>query len=195
MRLERVEDLLLTTCEEKRTLEVNLGDTVAQMARDCLRIEALEVNPPVLFAMKQRSEGDFPRDLLLSRPRPWSGSSVFRNNKGGCSMIFVTVVSVGVLIARMVLRRRPRKMPGVSCRIRQRLALVLLVKVHRRRSRRLVPVQSSQFPASSLFQFLHLFVLSFPSLHLHLGFPCPSISVPSGAGVEQPLVQWVGTVW
>jgi hypothetical protein len=30
-----------------------MGDAVAQMAQDCLRIEALEVNPPVLFAMKQ----------------------------------------------------------------------------------------------------------------------------------------------
>jgi hypothetical protein len=35
-----------TTRDEKRTLEVNLGDAVAQMAQDCLRIEALEVNHP-----------------------------------------------------------------------------------------------------------------------------------------------------
>jgi hypothetical protein len=74
--LERVEDLLSTTREEKRTLEVNMGDAIAQMAQDRLRIQALEVNPPVLFAMKQRSEDDSPRDLLSSRLRPWSGSSV-----------------------------------------------------------------------------------------------------------------------
>jgi hypothetical protein len=172
-----------------------MGDAVAQMAQDCLRIKALEVNPPVLFAMKQRSEGDFPRDLLSSRPRLWSGSSVSRNNRGGCLMTFATAVSVGVLIAHMVPHRRPRKTPGVSCRIRQCLVLVLRVKVHRRRSHHLVPVQLFQSQASSLFQFHHLFVLSFPSLRLHLRFPCPFISVPLGAGVKQPSVQWVGTAW
>jgi hypothetical protein len=38
-------------------------------------------------------------------------------------------------------------------------------------------------------------ILSFPSLRLHLGFPCPFISVPLGAGVGRPSVQWVGTAW
>jgi hypothetical protein len=41
--LERVKDLLLSTRDEKRMLEVNLGDAVAQMAQDHLRIQALEV--------------------------------------------------------------------------------------------------------------------------------------------------------
>jgi hypothetical protein len=157
---------------------------VARMAQDRLRIEVLEVNPPVLFAIKQRSEGDLPRDWLSSRPRLWSSSSVSRNNRGGRSMTFVTVVLVGVLIAHMVLCRQPRKTPGVSCRIRPRLALVLLIRVHRHHSRRPVPVQSSQSQASSLFQYHHLFALSFPSLHLHLRFLCPFTNVPSGAGVE-----------
>jgi hypothetical protein len=133
----------LSPVRRRGRLEVNMGDAIAQMAQDRLRIQALEVNPPVLFAIKQRSEGNSPRDLLSSRPRLWSGSSVSRNNKGGRSMTFVMAVSVGMLIALMVPRRRPRKTPGVSCRIRQRLALVLLVRVHRRRSRRLVPIQSS----------------------------------------------------
>jgi hypothetical protein len=172
-----------------------MGDVVAQMAQDRLRIQALKVNPPVLFAMKQRSEDDSPRDLLSNRPRLWNGSSVSRNNKGGLSTIFVKAVSVGVLTARMVPRRRPKKMPGVSCHIRQRLALVLLVKVYRCRSRRPVPVQSFMFQVSSLFQFHHLSILLFPLLHLHLGFLCPSISVPSRAGVEPPSAQWVGIAW
>jgi hypothetical protein len=33
-------------------LEVNMGDAVAQMAQDRLRIQALEVDPLVLFTMK-----------------------------------------------------------------------------------------------------------------------------------------------
>jgi hypothetical protein len=172
-----------------------MGDAIAQMAQDRLRIQALEVDPLVLFAMKQRSEDDPSRDLLSSRPRPWSGSSVSRNNRGGRSMTFAMVVSVGMLPVLTVLRRRRRKTPGVSCRIRQRLALVLLVEVHRRRSRRPVPVQLSMFQVSSLYQFQHLSALSFPSLRHHLGFPCPSISVPLVAGVGRPLVQWVGTAW
>jgi hypothetical protein len=122
-----------------------------------LRIEALEVSYPRFFPMKGGSEGNFPRDLLLSKLRLWSGSSISRNNKGGRSMIFAMAVSVGVLTAHMVPHCRPRKMPGVSCRIRQRLTLDLRVRVHRHHSRRLVLVQSSQSQASSLFQFHHLF--------------------------------------
>jgi hypothetical protein len=132
---------------------VNLGDAVAQMAQDHLRIEAVEVSYP----MKGGSEGNFPRDLLLSKPRLWSGSSVSRNNRGGRSMTFAMVVSVGTLPAPMVLLHRPRKMPGVSCHIRLHLTLGPRVRVHHRHSHPLVPVQSSQFQASSLFQFLHLF--------------------------------------
>jgi hypothetical protein len=113
--LERVKERLQTTHDEKRTLEVNLGDAVAQMAQDRLRIEALEVSYPRFFLMKGGSEGNFPRNLLLNKPRLWSGSSVFRNNKGGRSMTFMTAVSVGVLLAHMVPCRRPRKTPGVSC--------------------------------------------------------------------------------
>jgi uncharacterized membrane protein (UPF0136 family) len=172
-----------------------MGDAIAQMAQDRLRIQALEVDPLRLFAMKQRSEDDPSRDLLLNRPRPWSGSSVSRNNRGGRLTTFAMVVSVGMLPVLTVLRRRQRKTPGVSCRIRQRLVLVLLAKVHRRRSRRPVPVQLSVFQVSSLYQFQHPFAPSFPSLRHHLGFPCPSTSVPLVAGVGRPLVQWVGTAW
>jgi hypothetical protein len=168
-----------------------MGDAIAQMAQDRLRIQALKVDPLRLFAMKQRSEDDPSRDLLLNRPRPWSGSSVSRNNRGGRLMTFEMVVLVGMLPALTVLRRRRRKMPGVSCHIRQRLALVPLVKVHRRRSRRPVPVQLSMFQVFSQ----HPFALSFPSLHLHLGFPCLSISVPLVVEVGRPLVHWVGTAW
>jgi uncharacterized membrane protein (UPF0136 family) len=172
-----------------------MGDAIAQMAQDRLRIQALEVNPPVLFAMKQRSEDDSSRDLSSNRLRPWSGSSVSRNNRGGRLMTFAMVVSVGMLPVLTVLCHRRRKTPGVSCRIRQRLVLVLLVKVHRHRSRRPVPVQLSVFQVSSLYQFQHPFAPLFPSLHHHLGFPCPSINVPLVAGVGRPSVQWVGTAW
>jgi uncharacterized membrane protein (UPF0136 family) len=172
-----------------------MGDAIAQMAQDRLRIQALEVDPLRLFAIKQRSEDDPSRDLLLNRPRPWSGSSVSRNNRGGRLTTFAMVVSVGMLPALMVPRRRQRKTPGVNCRIRQRLALVLLAKVHRCRSRRPVPVPLSIFQVSSLYQFQHPSVLSFPSLRLHLGFPCPSTSVPLVAGVGRLLAQWVGTAW
>jgi hypothetical protein len=103
-------------------------------------------------------------------------------------MTFAMVVSVGMLPVLMVLRRRRRKTPGVSCRIRQRLALVLLAKVHRRRSRHPVPVPLSIFQVSSLYQFQHPFALSFPLLHHLLGFPCPSINVPLVVGVGRPSV-------
>jgi hypothetical protein len=149
----------LTTRDEKRMLEVNLGDAVAQMAQDRLRIEALEVNHPHFFPMKGRSEGGFSRDLLLSKLRLWSGSSISRNNRGGRSMTFAMAVSVGMLPAHMVPRRQPMKTPGVSCRIRRCLALGLRIKVLHLHSCPQVLVLSSQFQVFSLFQFHHLFVI------------------------------------
>jgi hypothetical protein len=40
--LERVEDCLQSTRDKKRTLEVNLGDAVAQMVEDHLWVQALQ---------------------------------------------------------------------------------------------------------------------------------------------------------
>jgi hypothetical protein len=110
-------------------------------------------------------------------------------------MIFMTVVSVGVLLVRMVPHRWQKKTPGVSCHIRQRLALGLRVRVRRCCSHRLVPIQLFQFQASSLFLFLHLFVVSFPSLHHHHTYLFLFISVLSGVEVKRPSVPWVGIVW
>jgi hypothetical protein len=72
-------------------------------------------------------------------------------------MIFMTAVSVGMLPTPMVLLCWPRKMPGVSCRIRPLLALGLHVKVCLCRSHRRVLVPSSKFQVFSLFPFHHLF--------------------------------------
>jgi hypothetical protein len=101
--------LLSSTHDEKRILEVNLGDAVAQMAQDHLRIQALEVSYLCFFPMKGGSEGNSPRDLLLNKLRLWSSSSVSRNNRGGHSMTFAMAVSVGMSPAHMVLLRQPRK--------------------------------------------------------------------------------------
>jgi hypothetical protein len=52
--LERVEERLSTTHDKKRMLEVNLGDAVAQIAQDRLRIEALKVSYPCFFPNEGR---------------------------------------------------------------------------------------------------------------------------------------------
>jgi hypothetical protein len=78
-------------------------------------------------------------------------------------MTFAMVVSVGMLPVLTVLRRRRRKTPGVSCRIRQRLVLVLLVEVHHRRSRRPSSGPVVHVPSvSSLYQFQHPFSTLIP---------------------------------